>query len=360
MIGTSAHPVRHRPSLLFCLKVREGYWGGFDLSSGLLNSVGFLVDMLNSLGVSAKLQQFKNNNEIDAAIKAFNPTNVILEAFWVVPTKVAQLQALYPRISFALRNHSETPFVAHEGIAVEWVYQYLLQGVEIMCNSPRAMTDIQAIAQMHDERYASLISYAPNYYPINPMPKSWKPAPRPADDTVRIGCFGAIRPLKNHLTQAIAAVRFADTLGKKLEFHINSTRIEGRGDAILKNLIALFAQLPRCTLVKHPWVPHSQFLTLMAQMDFCMQCTFSETFNIVSADAVNCCVPVIGSAEIPWLGKYAIADPNSSTSMLNNLLQAVRQRGHSPISNRVLWQWRDLLKYADNTRDYWRHRFGAG
>lgn len=356
---TKPVPVGDRPALLFCLKRRHGYWGGSDLSSGLLNSVRFIVDMLTEIGVRAALQQFDQNTEIDAAIRAFGPTNVIIEGFWVVPSKVAELQRLYPHVSFAMRDHSETPFVANEGIAMEWTRQYLRQGVEIMCNSPRAVVDMQAVARATEKGFEHLVTYAPNYYPIGPLPGHYMAKPKPADDTVRIGCFGAVRPLKNHLAQAIAAIRFAQFLGKKLEFHVNAMRVEGGGDPIVKNLFALFDGMHRAKLVTHPWVPHDEFLPVVAGMDFVMQCTFSETFNIVAADAVSMRVPVIGSAEIVWLGPYGIADPNNGESILGNLKDANRQRKHSPTNNRVLWQWRDLMNYSMKSLQWWSGRFWA-
>ena len=357
--ATRTVPVRSRPALLFCLKRRQGYWGGSDLSSGLLNSVRFIVDMLLSIGVRAQMQQFDQNTEIDAAIKAFDPTHVIIEGFWVVPSKVAELQKLWPFVTFSVRDHSETPFVANEGIAIEWTRAYLNQGVELMCNSPRAVADMKVVAAAAGAGLDQLVTYAPNYYPIGPLPGHHRAMPRAADDTVRIGCFGAIRPLKNHLAQAVAAIQFAQFLGKKLEFHVNAMRVEGGADPIVKNLVSLFTGMPRATLVSHPWVPHDEFLPIIGGMDYVMQCTLSETFNIVAADAVSQRVPVIGSPEIVWLGSYGLADPNNTASILGNLKNAVRQRNHTPTNNRVLWQWRDLEKYSLQSLKWWSGRFWA-
>ncbi len=357
-----SHP--YRPALLFILKKREGYWGSYDTSSGLLNSVLFIVQMLISLGVRAAMVQVDDNNRINAEIVRFKPTTVILEAFWCVPAKVAQLMQLHPCVHWAVRNHSDMPFLANEGIAMEWIQAYLRLGVEVMCNAPRAQTDCQAIAlamgaaaKPGSEAYVRLVSYAPNYYPIAPHPAT-HPAPLDrGDDTVRIGCFGSVRPLKNNLVQAIAALRFAYFLGRKLEFHINGGRIEGQGQPILKNLIALFSGLSRAKLVQHPWSSHPAFLQVMAEMDYSLQVSMSETFNIVSADAVAVGVPVVASQEVPWLGSYAWADPADSTSILNNLIAATRQKKHSPSNNRIIWQWRDLYNYSQVSKKYWRSRF---
>lgn len=359
------------PRLLFVLKHREGYWGGYDLSSGLLNSVTFIVDMLNDLGIPAKIVQVPDNNSIWKEINAFKPTMTIIEAFWVVPEKFDTLMKMFPHMSWAVRNHSEIPFLQHEGISMEWVHGYLKRGIEIMNNSKRAVTALQAIAMSYGG-HEHLISYAPNYYPITPYrngaflpshvpsPSLFNPRPRPANDTIKVGCFGAIRPLKNQLQQAIAAIRYAYALGRKLEFHINATRVEGHGDTIIKNIRNLFKHAHRATLVEHPWVDHKDFLKIVSKMDVCMQVSYSETFNIVSADAVSLMVPVVASREVSWLGPYAWADPNDNTSILNNMLALDKQVKHHPQNNRLLWQWRDLSNYSRETQRLWWDRFGSG
>jgi glycosyltransferase involved in cell wall biosynthesis len=345
--------------LLFLLRHRDQPWGapyGYGLSSGLRNSVRFVVDMLHLLGIPAEWQELPDDNVIDKAVKAYNPTHVILEAFWVRPAKIDVLRPLHPYVTWIVRDHSETPFLANEGLAFSWVAGYLSRGVEIACNAPRALTDMQAIGTSYG--YPNLISYAPNYYPVH-TPKNFStlvPKPPRADDTIKIGCFGAIRPLKNQAAQAIAALRFAEVLGKKLEFHINSARTEQGGNPVLKNLQAMFANSPRATLVELPWVDHETFLETVAQMDIVMQVSFTETFNIVSADAVACSVPVVASSEVSWLQNYALASANSTTSILEALLRVMRQ----PRAARLSWQMRDLNAYCQASKKVYWDRFGRG
>lgn len=345
--------------LLFVLRHRDQPWGapyGYGLSSGLRNSVRFVVDMLHLLGIPAKWVEVPDDNFIDREVKAYNPTHVILEAFWVRPEKIDVLKPLHPYVTWMVRDHSETPFLANEGMAFRWIAGYLSRGVEVACNAPRAFTDMEAVGVAYG--HPRLISYAPNYYPVHLhsrfdtlVPK----APR-ADDTIKIGCFGAIRPLKNQLAQAVAALRFAEMLGKKLEFHINSARAEQGGNPVLKNLRALFAHACRANLVEHGWVDHGEFLEVVASMDVVMQVSFSETFNIVSADAVTSDVPVVVSSEVSWLKSYAVADPSSTTSMLDALLKTRRH----PERGRLEWQRRDLAAYCQESKRIWWHRFGRG
>jgi glycosyltransferase involved in cell wall biosynthesis len=344
------------PRLLFVMKNREQPWGpspyGYQMSSGLRNSVRFLVEMLNLAEIEAKWVEVMDNNKIDSEVTSYRPTHVIIEAFWVVPVKFDILMKLHPTVKWLVRDHSETPFIANEGIFCDWLKGYLSRGIEIMANAPRAVTDLQAIALAYNYP-TSLISYGPNYYPVHALSQS-SFTPRPAvPGLVRIACFGAIRPLKNHLVQAVAALRYARARNCALEFHINSTRVEGGASPILRNLRALFTDAPKATLVESPWLEHDVFLELLREMDICLQCSFSETFNIVCADAMACSVPVIASLEVPWLGTYAQADPTSSTSILAQMLVLNK----IDLRERLVMQWRDLSRYCMTTLDIWQTRF---
>lgn len=353
--------------LQFILRFRDSPWDYSadntkccsykGLSSGLRNSVKFVVEMLELLDIEAEWVEVVDSNSIDKEVARYKPTHVILEALWVPPTKIDELKPLHPHVTWCVRNHSETPFIANEGIAFEWVAGYLDRGVDVMCNSLRAQIDMQAfaIARGHSPR---LVSYAPNYYPTH-MPKTVKAlsvSHGHFEDTIRIGCFGAVRPLKNQMMQAIAALRYAEAMGKKLEFHVNGSRVEQGGNPILKNLQALFALTPRAALIESPWLEHDSFLKYVTAMDVVTQVSFSETFNIVAADAVRCNVPIVTSNEVAWVGNYAHADPNDSVSILNRLLELHR----TPKAARVAQQTRDLAVYTEQTKRIWWDRFGRG
>src|SRR6185503_21204160 len=113
------------------------------------------------------------------------------------------------------------------------------------------------------------------------------------DGYLDVGCFGAVRPLKNVVTQALAAIVAARRLGLRLNFHINGGRIEGGGSPAMRNLEALFAATPDAELMSHGWTDHESFRTLVARMDVVSQVSFSETFNIVCADAASQGVPIV-------------------------------------------------------------------
>lgn len=346
--------MRHR--ILFICHRRNHYWGeeqggnGNSLSSGLLNSALFIAEMLSGLGVEAKVVEVDDNNCIDREVTQYRPSHVVIEALWVVPEKFDVLRPLHPHVRWIVRLHSKASFLANEGIAMEWIHGYLSRGIEVQCNNKDALHELRVVA--HSLGWNShLVTHLPNYYPAAPTHHARPQLDRRA---VHIGCFGAVRPLKNHLAQAVAAIAFADDLRAGLRFHINGSRVEGRGEPMLKNLRAIFSASPRHDLVEHAWAPHAEFLETMKSMDLAMQVSFSETFNIVTADAVASGVPVITSPEVSWIGDYAMADPNDGRAIIDALWRA----WETPKQARLFAQRRDLSAFSAASENAWAERFG--
>lgn len=320
-------------------------------SSGLYNSALKVVRMLQESGVEADIVQVIDANQIDKEVTKYKPTHVIIEALWVTPTKFDELRRRHARIDWIVRLHSEIPFLANEGIALEWIKGYLEQHkVYVAANTPEMTEDLIRIA----EGKAGKIFCLPNYYPIE---KSFnrKGYFDPCLGVIDVGCFGAIRPMKNQLTQAIAAINLADELGVKLNFHINAGRVEQRGSNVLKNIRALFNSHPRHSLVEHGWYPHYQFLEIVAKMDLGMQVSFSETFNIVTADFVNEDVPVVTSHEIDWLPKSVKANPTSISDIVHVSKKVLKADKHGFTKRNK----KALKIFGEESKIVWLSYFGG-
>ena len=345
--------------VLFILKRREDYnaitHSHIGLSTGLYNSANFMNEMLNARGVDSNLDVAVDNNCIDRLVTKHRPTHVIIEALWVVPSKFVILQKLHPNVKWIVRLHSEMPFMAGEGMAMDWIGDYSqFKNIIIGVNAPRMMREIALYLKTKNEWSVAetneCVIYMPNFYPQNFVTKKLDKN----KDTVDIACFGAIRPLKNHLVQAFAALDFANQIGKKLRFHVNAGRIEMQGQPAINNLKGLFEQLADSghQLINHQWRPREQFLELCATMDIGMQCNFSETFNIVSADLISQGVPIVGCREIPWAGPTWCADPTNTVDIANTLKSAYRW----PWVNAKLNQM-NLKNYTNKTADIWTKYF---
>lgn len=323
--------LKHRETLYTDEVEAEGQYSSGMLHSGLFNSANFMNDMLNEQGFVSEIVHVADNNCIDREVARFKPNVVIIEAFWVVPEKFEVLAKLHPNVKWVIRNHSKTAFLANEGIAYDWAMRYsTMPNVYLSSNSKMANDEMTSLFKVKNgltqEQAVARCPYLPNYYPMEFDSRLHDQ--RHKDPTIiNISCFGAIRPLKNHMTQAVAAIRFADAIGKTLRFHINGNRVEGNGNNVLKNLRSMFSHLEH-ELVEHQWMPHDQFIKIVAKMDIAMQASYTETYNIVAADHVSQGVPVVSTTEIEWNDPDFYCDPNSSDDMVRALAKVMHAQIH--------------------------------
>ena len=346
--------------VLFILKRREDYnattHSHIGLSTGLYNSASFMDTMLNDRGIESVREVAIDNNCIDRLVTKHRPTHVIIEALWVVPSKFSVLQRLHPKVTWIIRLHSEMPFIAGEGNALDWIGDYSrFKNIVIGVNAPRMLREtklyLQHLNQWDQETTDKKVVYLPNFYPQEYRDKQFNRN----KDVIDISCFGAIRPLKNHVLQAFGAMEFAEKIGKRLRFHVNAGRIEMQGGPVLNNLKGFFQQIydHGHEMINHQWTPRAEFLELCGQMDIGLQVSFSETFNIVGADLISQGVPLVGTAgEIPWAVSGFCADPTNSADICEKLMLAYRL----PWLNVKLNQW-SLTNYTAKTADIWTKYF---
>jgi len=316
-------------------------------SFGLSNSARFVVNRLRTLGHEVSAVQVADANVIDKEVTQFNPDVVVLEALWVTPTKLAELLSRHLRRKWIVRIHSKAAFLAMEGIAMEWITGYnhvndIYGNVVISCNNAEFNSDINKAIGLDSV-------YLPNiYHPESP------PFHRHNEDDglrpIHIGCFGAIRPLKNQFQQAIAAVLFAQKIKRTIHFHINGTRKEQLGENVSRNIRVLLNSTPH-KLIEHDWYSHSEFLNeLVPQMDLGMQISFTESFNIVTADFVYAGVPIVVSNDVDWMPHFCRVDPNETNAIVHKL--EIMWKSRTPFHN-VLAK-RALDKYNMVSTEIWK------
>ena len=347
-------PVTKR-RILFVLKRRDDYScdmpyaGNKSVSTGMYNSVRMMVKMCNGrLHCDAKMVVVDDNNHIDKEVHDYKPTDVIIEGLWVVPEKMDILYGLYPKVHWYVRIHSEIPFLSQEGKSMEWLHEYYNNGINIACNSPRAQQSLSSVG--------IISNYLPNFYCGDTIKED------PNDtiiklihaqkisgysDVINIGCFGAIRPLKNQLLQAIVAHRWASDHHCKLNFFINKGRVECGASPIMNNLQHVFDNTDS-DLIQIQWMPHEYFLGFLNNIDMCMQVSLSETYNICTADAILMNIPVVVSREIPFVDN-TINDPCSANEIYSMMDYVYKNKNKVKKNNE-----KSLIRYNNETVDRWR------
>jgi len=297
-----------------CDRVKDMY----GITSGLYNSASFVVKYLQGEGFNSRLVSVPDANYVDKLVTDFDPEIVVIEALWISPVKFEEILRIkrHKKRRWIVRVHSKAPFLANEGLATLWLGDYsTFKNPKIQI----APNTIELTEQLHSAFHNGHFVFLPNIY-YSKKPKFEK-TKKTKKEWIDIGCFGAIRPMKNNYQQALAAIEFAEESGFKLRFHVNSTRLEQQGANVLKNLKALFEFSPH-ELVEHGWYDHDRFLEAISKMDIGMQVSFSESFNIVTADFVTAKVPIVISDDIEWMPWFLKISPTSHKGMVRKLKRA--------------------------------------
>lgn len=340
--------------ILFLLKKNYSYDYPKVKSAGLFNSANFLIDGLkNHLCIDTRLEICIDSNEIDAYLVKHKPEVCFLEALWVPPYKFKELTALHKNVKFVIRVHSNIPFLANEGMAIQWIKECSeIPGVEIAFNNLGTLRDFKSV-DLHAH-------YLPNLYYhdkianietsslFNKFLCSIIKKKKSKREIINIGCFGAIRPMKNQLMQAIAAVEFSNKHGYILNFHINSTRVEQKGESALKNIKSLFKN-SKHNLIEHGWADHTKFLELVKKMDLGMQVSLTESFNIVTADFVSQKVPIVVSTDISWMPNITKTTPLSVQKIVKKMDDCFKDKDAF-----VKASLRNLHQYNKNSLHAWK------
>jgi hypothetical protein len=232
-------------------------------------------------------------------------THCLIEALWIGTPDLATLLAQFPRVHFLVRAHSEVGFLQVEPGAITLLRDQMLLAdqqlnLTIAANS-RRLTDFLRTA------YDARVLYLPNLYDLERVHRRRR-EPH-AHRLLRIGSFGALRWLKNHTTAAAAALTIARARGADLEFWMSVDR-EEHGKTVLQAVRNLFAGLPWARLHEAPWLPWAAFRRTVGAMDLTLQPSFTETFNIVTADSVAEGVPAVVSHAVEWVPESWKAEPD--------------------------------------------------
>lgn len=276
-----------------------GYGGkGYKQHRGLYINALMTARVLRKHGIQCDLAPVGQVSDVVAYLKDHCPTHAVFQAIWVPAKDMGELCVAHPRVHFVVRAHSQVGFLQVEPRAVKILRELLYLEQQVLnltfsANSSR-------LTEFLVDTYKSPVEYLPNLYDFDRV--SRKRDESHDHRVLRVGCFGAHRLLKNHTTAAAAALMMAERRSSDLEFYVNSGRQENVArNAIIDSLRAMFSNLLWAKLVEVPWQEWSSFRQVVAHMDLCMQPSFTETFNIVTCDAVCEGVPSVVGPAIEWV-----------------------------------------------------------
>lgn len=266
------------------------------------------VKVLRKNGIAADLVGIWPPESLYEVMKKWPTiTHVVIEAPWIPTEVMVNLSIMFPAVHWIVRVHSQIGFLQVEPGAVTLMRDLLaLQDASL---NVQLAANNQQMANLVEELYQGDCLYLGTLYSLA-QPRT-KLAQEHRHRKLVIGSFGALRLLKNHSTAAAASMHIARRLRRDLEFLINVGREETAGcHDVLPTLRNMFEGLEWAKLIEVPWQSWSDFRRTISYCDLAMQPSLSETFNLVSADAIAEGVPVVGSDAIEWLPREWQARPD--------------------------------------------------
>jgi glycosyltransferase involved in cell wall biosynthesis len=242
-------------------------------------------------------------------------THLVISAPWLPSADLQKIAASYPPIEIAVVTHSNIGFLQADPRAIELLRQgseleQAYPNFHIAANSQRFKTWWRAT-------YGTAMEMLPNMYPLGPI----RVRPLWRGGTLRLGCFCAIRPYKNVLTAAAAALEVGQRLRvTDLEFWISGGRTEGGGETIVAAIKEMYKNVARAKVIQRNWESWPQFLATVASMDLLLQPSYTEGFNMVTADGISQGVASAVSDAITWAPHSWQAETDSASDLANKTI----------------------------------------
>ncbi len=270
-------------------------------------------------------------------------THVVVSAPWISTADWWQITQRFPWIQFLVNSHSNVGFLQADPNAI----RLLREGADLEAGTPnfRIAANCETLATWINKAYCIPCVLLPNMYWCNGMTRVARPLFTAG--TLKIGCFGASRPLKNHTSAAAAALEIAQDLRVDMEFWISGGRAEG-GNTMLSALDQMFANLRYATLRRANWETWPEFRRTVASMHLLMQPSYTESFNMVTADGIAEGVPSVVSSAIEWVPNHFHADADDAGDIAR-VGKSLLRDGNAPAQGLVA-----LERYNRESVQAWR------
>jgi hypothetical protein len=231
-------------------------------------------------------------------------THVIISAPWMSRHDMERLIEFFPRIQFVIECHSNVGFLQADPNGVEIIRAVI--ALSATHRNLRLGGNSRAFVEWASKVYGVHVVLLPNLYPITKPCKSHWNGSLP----IKIGVFGAVRPQKNFMTAAAAAMLIQQKLQLPVELHMSDGG-EGDGGSVSRAINQMVKGVPDFKLIRHQWRPWSEFIEIVERMDLLIQPSYTESFNMITADGIVAGVPSVVSEAIRWAPESWKADSDN-------------------------------------------------
>jgi hypothetical protein len=263
--------------------------------------------VLRRAGIQAQVWPIVSAAELTTRLNSGSVDHVMVSAPWIPAHELQSLANTFPETQFAVNCHSNVGFLQADRNGTKLLRETM--EVELGTFNVHVAGNTRRFCDWVRAGLGAPCAYLPNLYYLEA--RSIRRHIPFSGGTLRIGVFGATRPLKNLMSAAGAALQIARELRAPLELWLSAGRAEGGGETVLASIREMLQALPHVTLVLNGWQSWPKFRQTIAHMHLLLQPSYTESFNMVTADGVAEGVPSVVSPAIDWAPTDWKADPDN-------------------------------------------------
>jgi hypothetical protein len=241
-------------------------------------------------------------------------SNVVIAAPWVASKDMQALVANYPHIDFVSLSHSNVGFLQADPGAVRLLRDY--NQIELANTNFKTGGNCSIFTSAWSSMYGVPMLTLPNLYDVSTIKNVGQRTPYKCG-TVKVGIFGAERPLKNMLTATAAAIELGKRLNEDVEIYMSSGRTENGGGSVGQAIKQMTSGLPGVSLHQTGWLSWPQFRQVVGQMHVLINVSFTESFCMVVADGISEGVSSVCSSAISWTPDNWMANSDNASDVAN-------------------------------------------
>jgi hypothetical protein len=278
--------------------------------------------VLRREGIDAAVWPVMSAADLRQKLMVKRVDHVIVAAPWIPTAELQSLATDFPETEFAVNCHSNVGFLQADRNGVKLVRETM--ELELGTANVHLAGNSRRFCRWVESGFGAPCAYLPNLYWLQEHAARQQPW---SGGTLRIGVFGATRPLKNLMSAAGAALEIARHLRASLELWMSGGRTEGGGETVLGAVHEMLTGLPGVKLHLTGWQSWPSFRKTIAHMHLLLQPSYTESFNMVTADGVAEGVPSVVSDAIDWA-------PDDWKANVDDVLDIAR------VGRRLLHDWR--------------------
>jgi hypothetical protein len=295
---------------------------------------------------SANIRDAIHSKNADASYDRNHPvSHVVVSAPWIPTVELAQLAGEFPDVHFAVVSHSNLGFLQADPNGIKLLRE--VGDLQLAHHNVALAGNSQKFCSAWEAMYGRKVECLPNLYDCSTIRHVGQRAPWRSGATMRLGVFGAVRPLKNMVTAVAACVHLATSTKADAEIWMNAGRNEG-ARTIPDAIQQLVTGLKHVSIREVGWATWPQFRSTVAQMNLLVSPSYTESFNMVTADGCAEGVASVVSDAIDWAPADWVACADDASTIARTARRLVQD-------SHAVTEGQDCLRaYVSRGLQHWR------